>query len=515
MITQRSVTLPKWWHGRVWGYSWRGLFCLLLAAGGVPAWAAETSPPLPLSLEESILLALKNNLDIRVEGFTPQIREAQVTQAKAAFDPTAFLEGTVGRTRDQSTSTVTGTPGSIRDEKTQEANAGVRQLLITGGTYELRFDNTRFETSASSAVSALNPHHKAELSLTLKQPFLKNFGPTVNRIPTRIAETNREIAVDQWKQRISDTITAVQGAYWDLVFAIENFTVQQRSRALARDLVELNRARVRAGVAAPVEVIQAETQVAAREQDVILAEKAVRDAEDQLRLLLNLPDSGAGGRGPIRPTDVPSFTPLSLDVERSIEEALQKRPEVHAAKETVTSKELSLRFTRNQLLPDLRFEGSVGVNGLERTYTDATDRLGTGETYSYSAGIILEIPLGNRAARAGYDRAGLETEQARESLQNLTRQIVSQVREAVRRIEADAKRVEANRAARALAEEQLRVERRRLEAGVTTTFNVLQFQRDLAAAAAQEIRAITDYNKSVANLGRATGVILDKYTLRP
>jgi HAE1 family hydrophobic/amphiphilic exporter-1 len=133
----------------------------------------------------------------------------------------------------------------------------------------------------------------------------------------------------------------------------------------------------------------------------------------------------------------------------------------------------------------------------------------SGENISYSVGVILTVPLGNRAAEASYTKARLTAEQAKTSLKQLELQIVQQVREAVRRVDADAKRVDANRAARVLAEEQLRVEQRRLEAGVTTTFNVLSFQRDLAVAQANEIRAIADHFKSLANLEKVRGTVLE------
>jgi outer membrane protein TolC len=136
--------------------------------------------------------------------------------------------------------------------------------------------------------------------------------------------------------------------------------------------------------------------------------------------------------------------------------------------------------------------------------------MGSSRFVSYSVGVVLTVPLGNRGPQASYIQSKLTLDQAKTSLKNLDLQITQQVREAVRRVEADAKRIDANRAARVLAEEQLRVERRRLEAGVTTTFNVLSFQRDLAAAQANEIRAITDYNKSLANLEKVQGTVLEK-----
>jgi outer membrane protein TolC len=136
-----------------------------------------------------------------------------------------------------------------------------------------------------------------------------------------------------------------------------------------------------------------------------------------------------------------------------------------------------------------------------------------GNFNNWSAGLTLTVPLGNRAAEAGYTQATLQEQQSRVSLRNLELQIVAQVREAARRIETTAKRVEAARVARALAEETLRIEQRRLRAGVTTTFNVLQFQRDLTAAQAVEVQAVNEYQKSLANLERVRGTVLEKFQI--
>jgi outer membrane protein TolC len=314
-------------------------------------------------------------------------------------------------------------------------------------------------------------------------------------------------------------ITSVHTAYWNLVFAIENLEVQKRSLRLARDLEALNRARVRAGVAAPVEVTQAEAQAAAQVQNVILAEKAVKDAEDQLKLIINIPDGERIWARSIVPADKPPFEVAAVSDEAAIQEALEERPDYAAAKLNLQNTDLNLRVARNQLLPSLQFQGSLGLNGLNEldkgfgnSYSGATG-LTSGDFTSWSAALVLSYPLGNRSARSALIQAKLTDDQSRTSLLNLKRQIVSQVREAVRRIEANVQLVESTRLARVLAEEQLRVEQKRLEAGVTTTFNVLQFQRDLASAQAFEVQAITTYNQNLANLELVKGTVLEKNQL--
>jgi outer membrane protein TolC len=475
---------------------------LMLAQTGM-----DQPPPVPaagvmeLTIRDSIALALKNNLDIAVEGFNPRLRDQDLVNEKAVFDPSAFLEFT--RTDNREPAGLRFLTGQRLLVDFYDFNVGLRQKLPTGGTYELRFDN-EYDGETATTQSGFT----SKLGLTLTQPLLKNFGFEATETNIRIASNNQSISREQLRLRVSDVVTQVQNAYVELAFAIENLEVQRRSLRLAQDLVALNKARVRAGVAAPVEVTQAEAQEAARVQDVILAEKALRDAEDTLKVILNLPVSGGWGQE-LRPTYSLTFEPKRINLDESIQKALENRYEYKSAKLDIDNKELSVRLTRNQLLPDLSLTGSVFSTGVGTTYGGNLSEMGSGDFVSYTVGMILTVPLGNRGPQASYIKAKLSADQARTSFKNLELQIIQQVREGVRRVEADAKRVEANRAARVLAEEQLRVEQRRLEAGVTTTFNVLSFQRDLSEAQANEIRAIADYYRSLANLEKVRGTVLE------
>jgi outer membrane protein TolC len=468
---------------------------------------------LRLSLREAVLLAVKNNLDIAIAGYDPKVKFEGISIAKAAFDPTFSLTLDANRTVTPTFNRLQGAEVSIIENR--DVNTSLAQRLPFGANYTLSMTNNRFDTNSAFAQppDGLNPSYKTFLTFALTQDLLKNFGVDVNTAPIKIARNNQSISVTQFRQQANQVITNVHTTYWALVFAIENLEVQQHSLRLARELEDLNRARVRAGVAAPVEVTQAEAQAAARVQDVILAEKAVKDAEDQLKLIINFSDGERIWARTVLPADTPPFDMVSMNTDASIEEALEKRPDYVAAKLTLKNSDLNLRVTRNQLLPSLQFQGNVGLNGLNDSAGSDLDRLTSGDFTQWSAALVLSYPLGNRSARSAFIQAKLGHDQAGTSLLNLKRQIISQVREAVRRIEADVRRVEATRAARALAEEQLRVEQKRLEAGVTTTFNVLSFQRDLAVAQASEIQAITTYNQDLANLELQKGTILEKNLL--
>lgn len=464
-----------------------------------------TVPPsgtVSLSLRDSIALALQNNLAIQVEGFNPQLRDQALTGEKAVFDPSAFLELTRTDNRAPAASSYFLSGQALSD--LWDYNVGLRQKLPTGGTYELRFMN-----EYANAPLVPTCCFSSRLGLTLTQPLLKNFGFEANETNIRIATNNQGISREELRLRVSAVVTNVKEAYFDLIFAQENLNVQNQSLRLARELVELNTARVHAGVAPPVEVTQAEAQEAAQVQNVILAEKAIQDAEDNLKVIVNLPLSG-GWDQRIQPSEAPSLEVKPVNLEGAVQKALENRYEYKTAKLDIENKELSVRLSRNQLLPDLSLTGTVFANGARRLYGSDLSEMGSGQFVSYSVGVVLTVPLGNRAAQSSYLQSKLALDQAKTSLKNLELQIIQQVRQVVRQLEADAKRIDANRAARILAEYQLEMEQRRLQAGVSTTFNVLSFQRDLAAAQANEFHAITDYNKDLAELDNVLGTVLER-----
>jgi outer membrane protein TolC len=489
----------------------------------VPPAAAPPAPvEQPLALREGILLALQRNLDLVVERYNPRLRGADLTGEIAAFDPSLFFElkGSQSRIPDASGTTQAGAdrgPGNplrILGTESEDANVGLRERLPTGGTIELRYNNQRAVSGAFNnqpEQGGINPAYRSDVVLSITQPLLKNFGLDVNTTRIRIARNNLGISLHLLRNRAIDVVTQVQNAYWDLVFARQNLEVQRRSLRLAEELVALNRAREQAGVAAPVEVTQAETDAAARLQDVLVAEKQLRDAEDELRRLLNAPREEWSRR--LAPTEQPAFAPVPVDPEAALREALDKRPDYRGAKADIENRDLNQRLQKNQLLPDLSLVASAGAVGLADSIKRDLSRLNSLDFNTYAAGLTLTIPLGNRAAQSAYARARLEAEQARTAVRNLELTILTQVRETSRRLETDAKRIESTRAARRLAEEQLRVEQVRLEAGVTTTFNVLRLQRDLTAAEANEIKALTDYNKSLAAFDRARGTTLDTHRI--
>jgi outer membrane protein TolC len=316
-------------------------------------------------------------------AITP-LRAQDLTGEKSVFDPSAFLDHPSRQPAPGVCS-----PDGQHPVGYWDFNAGLRQKLPTGGTYELRFDNEWLNdnstTTINNTITNAPSGFLSGLGVTLTQPLLRNFGFEANETNIRIASNNQAISQEQLRLRVSDVITQVQTVYVDFAFTIENLEVQRRSLRLAQDLVALNKARVRAGVAAPVEVTQAEALEAARVQDVILAEKAVRDAEDTLKVLMNLPATGGWGQE-LRPSYTMTFEPRTPNLDESIQKALDNRYEYKSAKLDIDNRDLSVRLTRNQLLPDLSLAGGVSTNGFGTSYGNNMSNLGSGDFISYSVG---------------------------------------------------------------------------------------------------------------------------------
>jgi outer membrane protein TolC len=477
--------------------------------------AVRPSEALPLSLMESIALALERNFDIMVEGFNPKIRAADVLNEQAEFDPTAVAGFSYVGGKEQ----VAGAPfrwppdGTARVD-TATPLAGVEQRLPLGTRLGVQVSQQHIssnETGSSSRV--LNPTDEVRASLTVVQPVLRNFGFDVNRTRIRIAETNQEISESSLRDRVIRVVTLDQELYWELVFRIQESEVRRLSLKLAQDLLAQTRVQVAVGTQPQLSILEGEAGVAAREEGVIVAESAVRSVQDRLKELLSLFEDPYRGAVEIVPTDAPPFVVEAIDLEKALEAAFQHRPDYRQATLEIESHTLTERFARNQLLPALDLEGRVGPNGLDRNIGDALDNFSSANWVQYRVGFTLRYPLGNQAAKSRFTRARLEVEQAKTVLERTEQRILVEVREAVRNVETNIKRVTVTRGARELAQKKLEAEEKKLAVGLSSVREVLRFQDDLSAEQSREIRALADYNVSLANLERAKGTTLGRLNI--
>lgn len=477
--------------------------------------AVEDTPPavgervLELTLEDAIQLALQNSLAIERERFGPLIALTDTDRAKVEFDPKVGAEVNVSETQNLRTNQNPIFMPILDSRST--LSAYLRHTIVTGGNYELRFVTARSDQSPDDAGFGRrihNPLYENSLELTFTHPLLQNFGISVNKAPIRQAELREQIAEQNVIQAILDTVFAVHQGYWELVFRIQDLAAKRESQKLAEDFLAENTVRVELGTLAPIELVQAETRVKTREGDVIVAEAVLRDADDQLKAVLNIPESMGSWGVRLQPTDSPSFTPVStVAVEEQVDVAMRQRPDYLSSQLDIQVRESLRDEARNQSLPRLDVIGTGRLNAHDADLGDALSNIPDADGYQWAVGLQMEVTLGSRAKRVLIDKRQLELRQARVNQRQLTAAIVQQIRQAVRSIRTTIQRVEVTRSATMLARTQLEAEQEKFRLGLSTSFNVLEFQEDLTNALSNETRALSDYNVALAQLDQLTGMM--------
>ena len=480
---------------------------------------ANANDPLSLTLKETIERVLKNNISISVQSYNSKINEQFIFEKEADFDPTLDFEFKFGEETRQSSSS-----SSLSDAKNRNQDYdwdfSVSQKFVTGGDYELSMDNNRNRTSSS--LTSLNPTYSSDLALTVTQPLLKDFGIDLNKRKIYIAKNDQKISDHQFTEKVIDTLTEAENIYWDLVFSIEDLKVKETSLQRARDLEKQVKAQVDVGTLAELEILQAQSDVASRDEQLLNAQNLIEDNEDNLKNILNSSFDSEDGLKKIIPADSPVFEPGSENsLEEALKTALTLRPDLLAKKKELDNRNIEAKYNENQMLPTLDLIGSLGLNGLSGDSTTTNGAYDTALSEAFSTnyglwqfGINLSYPLGNRAAKSKLAAKRLEVAQLLLDIKNLEKNIIVEVREAHRQIKTDIKKVQATRVARKLAEEKLNAEEKKFKVGLSTSFNVLAFQEDLAEEQSNEIKAVIDYNKSLTRLNQVMARTLEAHDIK-
>ena len=471
-----------------------------------------------LSLDDAIRTAVAQNIGVQIQRYDYREAGQTLREAYGPFD--WFANADVEHSSNRSpTISQFQSSGSRRTF----ANLGVSQLLPTGGTYSVGINNSRTVTTGGGTF--ISPAYGSSLSLGLDQPLLRNFGMNINRRQITIARNTLGINSEEFKRIMINTAVSVEQAYLDLVYARRFVDVQKDALFLARDQARITQIRINVGASAPLDILQPRVQIATTEELLIAAVAAVRDAEDQLRALLNLPQDEWDR--PIVPTETVTYTPMSVDVASSVARAFELRPELRENLLTTANAKVQYAYARNQVRPKLDALLNYTASGLggraaiidpvtgQTTGFDTTGLphavgqvLGN-DFPSWTVGFTVGVPILNIGARAEAKRAQLEVDRTR-ILEDQTRQnIAIDVRTTARAIDTAAKEITATKTAREAAEQNLDAERKRYENGMTTIFQVLQIQQQLSDARAREVQALVAYNKAVAAYHRAVGDLLD------
>ncbi|MEP9411640.1 MAG: TolC family protein [Candidatus Brocadia sp.] len=470
-----------------------------------------------MSLKDSIIYALRNNLDIELSRLNAKSTDYDITMEKARFDPTLKLEGKIENVEVPINSRLIGgletTTISPFIGEGNTANAVIQSLIPTGATVSLEYNIFR-EFVDPNPFRLLNPSYTNFIEAKITQPLLKGGGWFYNRSPIYIARNNKKISLAQFKSRAIEVSNSVQEAYWNYVRAMENLKVAKKSLERAEDLLRKNRIQVEVGTLAPVEIIDAESGVASRVEAVISAENAIKDREDELKRIMNLADNEIISDATIVPTDKPVFEPKKVEVKDTIKIAMEKRPELSELQLATENAGMQTRRRKNELYPALNFTGGVRYTGLGDEISNANNSTFSEDFQGEFFVLTLEVPVGNRSARSAYNKSKLNERQARINVRKKELDIVVEVRESARQVMTNIERVNATRKARELAEKRLENEEKKFDVGRTTSLEVLRAQENLALAEFEEARAIIDYEISLGNLEKAKGTILDVYDIK-
>jgi outer membrane protein TolC len=487
-----------------------------------PAPVQGDRPTVSLSLDEAIRLALDRNLDISVQRLNPQTFDFSLANLRAVYKPT--LTSTVTQQSQTTPSTQTTSGGNVGTgilSDTTTFNGGLAQSLAWGGgTLTATINNNRATTTSTTAL--FNPNFANNWSALYTQPLLRNFKIDTNRQQLVVTKLNQDISEIQLQATIINTLSNVRNAYWDYVFAVQSVEVAKRSVDLAEQLVRDNQTRVEVGTMAPIDVIQAQSQAATQRQNLAIAEGTRRTNELVLKRLIVNGTQDPNWNGAIDPTDRPDFAPVQINVEDAVRRALSVRTDLAAVKKNLDVNNVTLKYLKNQTLPQVDFTarytlvGQGGTqyissgNGVNRIvtgvipggYSDAVSSLLHVDYPTWVVGVNVSYPLGQSSQEATYARAQLQSNQVEAQLRQIELQIATDVTNAATQVQNNIERVQAAQAASQFAQRQLEAEQSKFEVGMSTNYFVVQAQRDLATAQNNELSAILAYRRSVVELER-------------
>jgi outer membrane protein TolC len=484
------------------------------------------SPAVVLPMREALAAGIEHNLNLIVTQLFIPIRTEDEVVSQAEFDPVVDAS-LFGRAEKILTASAFQEVPFSRSSQIG-GDAGIRKRFEFGLLSRLSLQS--FRTTDNSRILALDPQYRNLLILDLTQPILRDFGTEFGTTGLRVARNQVDQAVYGYVNRAQQLGQEIEILYIDLAVALEVFRYRIESRELARSLLAGNREKYRLGVVSISEVQEAETAVAAREEEVLSALQRVEIISNSLKDLLEI--------GPVHPLfaenikteEMPGIDQIFPDLEQAIAIAFEKRPDLYQQQLAVVNSDILLSFYRNQRLPRLDLEATMGLNGLsgagtpvipitggepgrsplEGNYFDSLSRMAEGDGYQWYAGLRFSYPLGNRAAKSRYERSRLEKRQAIYVLKRLEGSVETEVKNALVTVQRSLERVKVAERTMNLASKTLQQENYRLQEGLSDTFRILRFQDDLISAQISKVAALSDFNRGLANLYRAMGTNLER-----
>jgi len=475
---------------------------LLLVLAGFPR-SSPAAEIVKLSILDAGRIAIERNLGLKVASHDPAVAETDILKARSIYDPT-FSALVDYRGEDQPSLSESSL---VSRQRYFDFDASLSQLLPTGASTSVSFTNQWYRDNLGLSTSRFA---QPELVLSFSQPLLKGLGREVTERGITTANDAMDASLADWSQAALDTAATARGRYLALVKARETLATRRASLALARRIHAENEARVKAGVLASYQLQDSLLGVLQRRKELLDAERAEKDAADQLLVALNLPPGTI-----VEDSGTPP--PVALDVRETdaLRLAMARRPDMIRARIAVRTAEFNERVNRNLALPSLALQGSAGVTGLDPDYFDAVGDLGEAKYPAWSVGLSFSIPIGNRSARADLAASRLKASQARTQLVATEETVGLQIRAALRALESQREQIDVTAQGVSTAETQLASYLKRQQLGLATTKDVLDVEAGLTQAKEFHSAARADYYSALTDLWKATGELLDREGFPP
>jgi len=494
----------------------------------------EAGEELPLTLDQAIELALKNNNDIDISRNDSESSGLDLRGTRGVYDPLFSSENYYERSATPTASSIGGAVNGSVVQSRFYNSAGVSGYSPkAGGSYSATFNASR--TTTSNTNSFLNPQFPSALTLNYTQPLWRNFRIDVQRRNIMVAKKNIAITDSQLKLKTFDVVNNVEQAYWDLVYALKNVQIQLDTLKQAHDQLDSNKRLASKGVLAPIEIVAAQAQISTYEQNVYAAKEAVTRAENTLKTIL-LPDRNASEWSkPLIPTTPADLEVPQIGLEIAKNEAFKNRPEIEQFDLQQDINKIDQKYYKNQTKPQIDLVGTYTSQGLAGTETAAAINPTTGlsrvppnliggygnslgnllqQDYpTYHAGLVITLPFGNRVAKANYGKTLVDAKRLENQRAQAEQTIEGDVRNALQALRSAESRLDAATQGRLAAEELYSSETRQFRAGTSTFYLVAQRQNELAAARGLELQARTALNKAIATFNRAIGTILSVHNV--
>ena len=484
---------------------------------------AASVPTTNLTLDEAVKRALDSNIDLVVGRLNPQIQDLANAQTRGLYRPTLTSSFGDNFNRSQPTSQLSGGSSLAAgiESGTYSWSAGLSQALqFSGGTASVSWANTRNDTTSNNAI--LNPTYQSSVQLSVTQPLIKNFMIDSNRQALATGLISLENANTTVRALVINTVANTKNAYWDFVYAVQAVDAARMSVDLAQKLVDDNKVRVEIGTLAPLDVVTAQAEAAARQQTLVTTVANRRLAEMALKRLIVSGTADPIWSATLNPTDrPPTDFGEKIDLEGALRYALEKRTDLVIARKNLDSSNISLKYLHNQILPQVDLTASyagygIGGTGLVRNQSlggaiistipgGYSDALSVMRRFSYprwTVGINLTYPIGMSAADASLARAQVQYQQSVQQLKSLELSVATDLTTQALTVQSSLESVQAAVASRELSKQSLDAEQSKFEVGMSTNYNVVLAQRDFIDAQNAELRAILNYRKALVDFQR-------------